>query len=42
MKGSGNYALSLADKDRKLELPAAIESNKLLVTKDSYTLVFEK
>jgi len=41
-RGSGNYALSLADKDRKLELAATIESNKLLVTKDSYTLVFEK
>jgi len=41
-RGSGNYAFALADKDRKLELPAAIESNKLLVTKDTYTLVFEK
>ena len=40
--GTGKYHLSLADKDRKLDLEATVESNKLVVTKDGYALVFEK
>ncbi len=40
--GGGKYALSLADQAAKLELPAAVEANKLLVNKDGYAFVFEK
>jgi hypothetical protein len=38
----GKYTLSLADREKKLELEATAESNKLLVSKDGYSLVFEK
>jgi hypothetical protein len=40
--GVGKYAFTLADKERKLELPASVEANKLVLTKDSHTLVFER
>ena len=40
--GGARYVLSLADKEKKLELQAVVEGAKLLVSKDGYSLVFEK
>ena len=40
--GGGKYVVSLGDKDRKMELQVAVESNKLVLSRDGYSLVFEK
>ena len=40
--GGGKYSISLADTALKMDLQAAVEANKLLVTKDGYSFVFEK
>jgi colicin V production protein len=40
--GAGTYLLSFEEKGRKLELQAAVEPKRLLLSQDGYTLVFEK
>jgi hypothetical protein len=39
---AGKYLLSLADKEKKMELQASVEGNKVIVTRDTFSLVFEK
>ena len=41
-ENGGKYAFSLGDKEKKMEIQAAVEGNKLLLTKDGYSLAFEK
>jgi len=38
----GGYSLSFSDGKKKLDLPATIEGNKLAISKDKLTLLFDK
>ena len=40
--GGDTYTLSFSDGKRKAEFPARVEGNKLAVSKDNLTMVFEK
>lgn len=40
--GGDSYTLSFSDGKRKAEFPARVEGNKLAVSKDNLTMVFEK